>query len=198
MSVCLLRHGALAPNPQRRFIGAQDIPLSPQGVGQAQLWGQCWARQEAQGGQPLAGIVCSNLSRCLETAQIIARAIARGGARHGDVPVYADECLRELCLGDWAGLTPAEVEALFPGQYAARGKDMAHFCPPHGESFADLARRVLPAFDHWQDHFRKAPWLLVGHAGTNRVILARHMALPLSQILNIPQPYACSTQLEGA
>lgn len=180
MSIFLLRHGAL--QPQRVFIGAQDISLSALGLAQARAWAQWW--QDSA----LAGIVSSDLCRCVETANII--------ARHRDIPLHRDARLREICLGDWQGLNPQQVEQRFPDQYARRGQDMAHFRPPHGESFTDLAQRVLPAFDHWCSHFGPAPWLLVGHGGVNRVIIARHMALPLSHVLDIPQPYACCTQLD--
>lgn len=188
MSAYVLRHGVLPPNPQRRFIGAQDIPLSAVGVAQAKVWAECWKHR------PLAGIVSSDLSRCIDTASII--------AHHRGIPLYVDSRLREICLGAWQGLTRQEVETAFPHQYAARGEDVAYFRPCGGESFSDLARRVLPAFDYWQarlstgqGHCDNAPWLLVGHAGTNRAILARHMALPLAHMLDIPQPYACCTRI---
>ena len=36
----LLRHGELPPNPQRRFVGQRDLPLSAVGRAQARRWGE--------------------------------------------------------------------------------------------------------------------------------------------------------------
>lgn len=183
----LMRHGALAPNPQRRFIGQSDSALSALGHAQARQWREHW------GQLPFAAIICSPLHRCRETAAIIAAGSA--------IPIIPDHNLREIHLGAWEGLTPQEVEEQFPGQYALRGQDMAHFRPAGGESFADVARRVIPTVDAWRNwaidgsRAEHLPLLLIAHAGVNRCILARHMALPLESVLRIPQPFACCTCL---
>lgn len=175
--ILLMRHGTLPPNPERRFIGQQDIPLSPPGRRQAASW--CRRLRDV----PLAAIVCSDLSRCVETASLV-----RGGR---DIPIIKEPAFREVSLGAWQGLTPGEVEQRFPGAYAARGSDLVRFRPEGGESFADLAERVLPAFDQATQTFAGMPLLIVAHAGVNRLVLARYMALPARYILDIPQPYAC-------
>lgn len=175
-TVWLMRHGALAPNPERRFVGQRDLPLSELGRQQALLW-----RQELLD-IPFAVIVSSDLSRCVETAQLV-----RG---ERDIPIVQEAAFREISLGAWEGLSPNEVEKQFPGQYAERGEDLAHFRPQGGESFADLALRVLPAFDRLISSHIGHSLLMVGHAGCNRVILAHYLAVPLQSILAIPQPYA--------
>ncbi|MDR3357967.1 MAG: histidine phosphatase family protein [Desulfovibrio sp.] len=92
--IWLVRHGALPPNPQRRFIGASDIPLSETGRTQFRA---------------LAAIYCSDLSRGRESAAILS-ASAPG------VPLRPTPELREISLGRWEGRTPAEVERDFPGR----------------------------------------------------------------------------------
>ena len=183
MTVWLIRHGALPPNPERRFVGQQDTPLSEFGRRQALSW-----RQRLRD-LPFAALVSSDLVRCVETALLIK------GER--DLPLVREPAFREISLGAWEGLTPAEVEERFPGAYAARGKDMARFRPEGGESFADAAARVLPAFDALLARYAGQPLLIVGHMGSNRIILARCLALPLQNVLDIPQPYACCTALPG-
>lgn len=181
--IWLMRHGLLPPNPQRRYIGQQNIPLSAPGRAQMHHW------QQELKKIPLLALVSSDLLRCVESARIVL---------HGrNIPHFQEPALREIFLGAWEGLNPAEVEARFPGAYAARGQDMAHFRPQGGESFADVAARVLPAVDMWQKKV-DGPVLFMGHAGVNRVILACHMALPLTQVLSIPQPYASLTVLQEA
>jgi probable phosphoglycerate mutase len=172
-----MRHGALPPNPERRFVGQRDIALSAAGRAQAASW------RPRLRDIPFAAIVVSDLSRCLDTAKLAASA----------PPLIREPAFREIRLGAWEGLTPPEVEKRFPGSYAARKKDIGNFRPEGGESFRDLAARTLPAFDAHARAFHGRPLLIVAHAGVNRVILARAMALPLRYLLDIPQPYACCT-----
>jgi alpha-ribazole phosphatase len=59
-----------------------------------------------------------------------------------------------------------------------------------GESFEQLQRRVMPAFDRIIDS-TDGNILIIAHAGVNRVIISRLIALPLRDIMKLPQPYGC-------
>ena len=178
----LLRHGTLLPNPERRFVGQRNIPLSEEGRRQARF------RRQELFPVPLQEVWMSDLVRCREMTAIIMEG--------RDVPVHADAAFREIHLGTWEGLTRMEVEERFPGAVAARGQDFWNYAPEGGESFAMLARRVLPAL-----HARlsalpdDAHALLVAHAGVNRMILMQYMALGMQDFFSIPQPYAAHTAL---
>lgn len=193
----LVRHGALPPNPERRFAGALDLPLSA--VGRAQIRGLARDFAPVFKNHCPAAVLCSDLERCRETAAILAHAACTAGAdgKGASIPLHADADLREINLGSWQGLTPQEVEEAFPGQYARRGKDLAHFRPPGGESFADVQRRALAALTRWRALYPEGQLLLAAHAGVNRTLLARYLALPLHTVLRIPQPYACRAFLSG-
>ncbi|MDR2821134.1 MAG: histidine phosphatase family protein [Desulfovibrio sp.] len=179
--ILLVRHGALPPNPERRFTGALDIPLSDAGRAQIRALG----RELSAAARDVTAIVASDLARCRETAALLARHIGR------DIPLHTDAALREINLGLWQGLTPAEVERAFPGQYAQRGQDMAGFCPPEGESFFCVQRRALAALERWRKRCPDGILLVAAHAGVNRTLLARYLALPLAELQRIPQHYAC-------
>lgn len=201
----LVRHGALPPNPERRFVGARDVPLSD--VGRAQIralarefmpalakgqqgeaaqesWQESW-QEQAHGP---AAVICSDLGRCLETAALL---LAGTKWPAGPPPLHADADLREINLGEWQGLTPGEVRRDYPGQYERRGVDIARFCPPGGESFAQVQQRALAALARWRARYPQGVLLLVAHAGLNRALLAAYLALPLADALRIPQSYAC-------
>ena len=180
--IWLVRHGALPSNTQRRFIGASDIPLSE--TGRAQFRALAAELADVLRSGALAAICCSDLSRSRESAAILS-ASAPG------VPLRHTPELREISLGQWEGRTPAEVERDFPGQYAERGRNIASFRPPDGESFAMLRQRALAAKTRMRLRFPGGLLLVVGHAGINRVLLAEYLALPLPDALRIPQPYAC-------
>ena len=180
-TIWLMRHGALPPNPEHRFVGQRDVPLSELGRRQALSWRQRLVDI------PFAAIVSSDLRRCVETALFV-----KG---ENDIPLIQEPAFREISLGAWEGKTPDEVEERFPGAYGERGKDMANFRPEGGESFADLAFRVLPALGKLATRYAGRPLLIVGHAGVNRIIIAYCMAIAMRNILDISQPYACCVQL---
>ena len=184
-TLLLLRHGALPPDPDRRFVGQRDVPLSALGIAQARYW----ARELR--GMPLREIWCSDLTRCADTAGII--------AREAGFPVHADAAFREISLGAWEGRSRHEVQALFPGEYEARGRDFWNSVPSGGESFAMLAGRVLPALDRLTASLpQESAFLLVTHSGVARTIVMRHLALPARDLLSIPFPCGACARLETA
>ncbi len=181
--IWLVRHGMLPPNPERRMVGARDIPLSDAGREQIRLL----ARQfmpEVQGA--LGAVICSDLDRCRETAALLMEALP-----HGRPSLHVEPGLREIDLGLWQGMTKAEIERAWPGAYAARGQDMANFCPPQGESFMLAQRRALAAVARWRRLYPGVTLLMVSHAGILGSLLAHYLALPLRDVLRIPQYYGC-------
>lgn len=181
--IWLVRHGMLPPNPERRMVGARDIPLSAEGREQIRLLAQQFM-PKVQGA--LGAVICSDLDRCRETAAILLEALP-----HGRPPLHVEPGLREIDLGLWQSMTKAEIERAWPGAYAARGQDMAHFCPPQGESFMQAQRRALAAVARWRRLYPGATLLMVSHAGILGSLLAHYMALPLRDVLRIPQYYGC-------
>lgn len=181
--IWLVRHGMLPPNPERRMVGARDIPLSDAGREQIRLL----ARQfmpEVQGA--LGAVICSDLDRCRETAALLMEALP-----HGRPSLHVEPGLREIDLGLWQGMTKAEIERAWPGAYAARGQDMANFCPPQGESFMQAQRRALAAVARWRRLYPGVTLFMVSHAGILGSLLAHYLALPLRDVLRIPQYYGC-------
>ncbi len=101
---------------------------------------------------------------------------------------------REIALGAFEGLSPAQARDRFPEEFRRRGEDFAGFRPPGGESFADLAARVAPAFGRLAAG-AAGPLLLVGHAGVHRVLLCGLLGLPLKNLFRLPQDHAGLTRL---
>ncbi len=181
----LLRHGALLPNPERRFIGQRDVPLSGRGRRQALFW-----RRELAS-VPFQAAWTSDLPRCLEMASLILQG--------RPLAAEPEPAFREIALGSWDGLTMQEVEARFPGAAAERGGDFWHYVPRGGESFAMLARRVLAALLRRLEALPPAGTaLLVAHAGVNRIVLMRYLALGMEDFFSLPQPYGACTVLSGS
>jgi broad specificity phosphatase PhoE len=127
----LARHGETEWNRIGRWQGATDIPLSDVGRAQARLLADRLRDRR------IARVHASQLSRALETAQIIA-------ARLGAPAPTADPRLRERGYGAFEGLTREECAERFPGiweQYLADRRAV----PPGAEPQAEVAERIVAA-----------------------------------------------------
>lgn len=181
-TIYLMRHGDCRSDDIRRYIGWTDHPLNRTGRAQAVFW------QRELRPVPLRRIVSSDLLRSRETARIIA-----GG--HG-VPVEAHVNLREIDMGEWDGLPMDDIRRSFPEEFGERGADLAGHRPPGGESFDDLARRVLPLFEELVES-STGSLLIVGHAGVNRVILCHLLGKPRGELFLLQQEYGCLNLIDA-
>jgi probable phosphoglycerate mutase len=86
-----VRHGNTDWNAVRRTQGQTDIPLNLTGRAQARALAERFKNESWD------VVYTSDLSRARETAEIIAKAL--------DVPLYADERLREMGFGRMEGTT---------------------------------------------------------------------------------------------
>lgn len=175
-TIYLLRHGEIPGSSPRRFIGRMELALSENGREQMR---QVAERLRDAG---IDRLVASPLGRCRESADIL-------GAALGLSPEI-EPALSEIALGAWEGLTVEEVRQRFPDSYEARGRNIAIFRPPAGESFSDLADRAWPALLRILAG-AAANIAIVGHAGVNRVLLCRMLGMPLPLLFRLRQDYAC-------
>ena len=177
-TVLLIRHGLLSENAEDCFLGAADAPMSSAGEAQIQE-----LTQRLRLRVTLDAIYCSDLSRSRRTAELLTCG--------PDIPIHVRPALREIDLGDWQGLSRREVAVRQPDAYAARGRDIVNFRPPGGESFADLALRVLPCWRDVVEDSAAEVIAIAGHAGVNRVILCHLLGTPLANLFRIAQRPAC-------
>ncbi len=180
-TIYLVRHGAIRlPGPGKHFIGQTDLPLSPEGVRQAE------ELRERFRDVPLTAVWCSDLGRSIETARIIA-------GPHGFYPTVRKD-LREIDLGEWDGMPFEAVRRDCPERFEERGRDIVRFRPPGGESFFDCAMRVLPVF-YEAAHSAQPHIVVVGHAGVNRIILSMVLGTPLQRLFEIRRNYASVSKI---
>jgi len=149
----LVRHGETEWNRNGRWQGHADIALTEDGRQQARALG---ARLRAER-IPVDHIYTSDLSRASETAAIIAAAIGLEA-----VPVPE---LREIDVGEWSGLTRAEIMQRFPGAFETV------FHAPNGETHAAFERRVVDAVLGLAERHAGEHIMLVTHGGTVRSLL---------------------------
>ena len=174
--IYLMRHGEISSHGNARLVGQIDVPLSGNGLYQAEQW------RDELSSMRFERICCSDLDRTRRTAEII--------AQRQDRPVEALEVLREINLGEWDGIAKSRLDSQFPGEWAKRGADLPGYRPPRGESFSDLQARVVPVFHEIEQHAH-SDVLIVAHAGVNRVILCHVLGMPLGNLFRIDQGFAC-------
>ncbi len=180
-NIYLVRHGKIGRDADgKTYIGQVDIPLNGDGREQAENLGR--RLKEIN----ISNIICSDLIRSVETAEIIA-------AHHNLSPVIIPS-LKEISMGDWEGITFAEIMKRSPDEYKKRGADILNYRTPGGESFADLRERVIPAFLKIADS-ASGDIVISGHAGVNRIILCHILGLPYEKMFNIPQDYGCINRI---
>jgi probable phosphoglycerate mutase len=157
--ILLVRHGQSAWNASGRWQGWADPPLTELGRQQA------WSAAGAVG--VVDAIVASDLERAIGTAMVISEAIGVG-------PVVVDPGLRERGVGEWTGLTRAEIAERWPEAFAAflaPGPGGAPRTPPGGEALDVLLARVTDALDRVAELVGPhAEALVVTHGGVIRAL----------------------------
>lgn len=148
-----VRHGQTDFNAEGRMQGHLDSHLTELGLAQARAIGPTLAEQ----GPNL--LLSSDLSRAARTADEIGQACG--------LPVKLDSRLRETDLGEWQGLTVAEVAEQWPGALDTWRADSS-WAPPGGESRVTVAARAVPLIDELEREYAADPpttVLLCSHGG---------------------------------
>jgi glucosyl-3-phosphoglycerate phosphatase len=169
----MLRHGQTDFNAGSRMQGQLDTELTELGRAQAVAAAEVLGKM-----QPLL-IVSSDLRRAYDTA-------IKLGERTG-LKVSVDDRLRETNLGDWQGMTHAQIDAEAPGARLAWRED-ATWAPHGGESRVDVAARSLPLVgelvageSEWGDSNQpERPVVLVTHGGLIAALSAALLRLPVA------------------
>ena len=154
----LARHGATKLTSEDRFSGAEGVELSEEGRSQAALLGE---RLEPEG---IRAIYSSPLSRAVETAKLV--------ASRCKLTLESRDGLREISHGHWEGLTRAEVETRYPGEYASWEMDPFTFAPEQGESGVAVLARALPVIREIVTRHTGERVLVVSHKATIRILIS--------------------------
>ena len=161
----LVRHAETPWNRAGRIQGHTDIPLSENGLQQAQALREHLSRWQIQ------AAYASDLTRTMQTAEAAL-------AGRGISPTPTPE-LREFAYGQWEGMTYKEVEAQYPEEYAEMLKRVEDFAPPGGgESLRDMMARIGGFVSRTkQAHSDDDTILVTGHGGSLRALLTCLMGL---------------------
>lgn len=157
-TIYLARHGETEWNRIGRWQGATDIPLSDHGRAQA------GSLAERLRDLRIARVHASQLSRALETAQIVATRLAL------PAPI-SDPRLRERGYGAFEGLTRHECAERFPGVWERYLADR-RVVPPGAEPQAEVVGRITAVMSEIAGRVDDLPAsgaiLVISHGGTIR------------------------------
>ncbi len=177
MIVDLIRHGEPVGGRGYRGHGVDD-PLSETG------WQQM--RDALKDSSGWSGIVSSPLKRCSDFADELASA--------HDLQVTIEERFKEVGFGRWEGLSPDEVIARWPEEYAAFYQDPVNFRPEGAESLQAFYQRVSDAMDALSSRSDEH-LLLIAHAGVIRAAIAKAAGAAPGTMYRYKIPYAGITRL---
>jgi probable phosphoglycerate mutase len=171
-----IRHGQTDWNAEGRYQGSRDIPLNAIGRAQADLNGKLLRQLFEREGR-LPGEFSWHVSPLGRTTETMNRVRA---AFDVELPVAApDRRLVEVSFGIYEGQLHSELSA---GERAIAGERDASFWdfrPPQGESYEDVAQRVLSFAAEL-----RGPAVVVAHGGILRILRRLIEDFPAERTVN--------------
>ena len=171
--VVFIRHGQTEWNVNGRYQGQSDVPLSPAGEEQARLLAAHFPVGH------IDAVYASDLKRAMFTAQAVADKFG--------LPVQQEPAFRELCFGDWEGLTYEEITS----QWAdAMTNFMNHpdiMEIPNGETFPEVQARAMKRLNEIIALHEGQTIAITAHGAVLRTILTAALHMPLQYLWSIRQ-----------
>lgn len=149
MKLYVARHGETAWNAEYRVCGSTDLPLTQEGLTQAELLAAS-ARNKG-----IEVIVASPMLRAVQTAAPVAEALG--------LPIETDARFREQSYGIYEGVPRNDPNFL---------ANKRQFCVryPGGESMMELAARVYAGLQELKARYPDKTVLIVCHGAVCRTI----------------------------
>ncbi len=181
----LIRHGETEGADKKRYKGHIDVPLSENGIKQMERLAEYIS---AKATSKLSVVYCSDLSRAIKSAEIIAEP-------HSIKPVVFKD-LRERNFGIWEGMTFDEIKEKYPEEFNVWANNPLKFSPMQGESTIEVKERALKVFSEIIEKHKGQCIAIVAHGGINRIILCHLLGIPLENIFRIEQDFAAVNIIE--
>ena len=181
--ILLTRHGHVEGIRPARFRGRAELPLTAQGLAQA----DALARRIAQHWKP-AAVYTSALQRCVVTGGKVAAACGVAASVH--------DGLGDIDYGAWQMRTHDEVSAETPEAYRQwrAAPHLTRF--PGGESLQDVVARTADVLRMVLERHAAETVVLVGHDSVNRALLLQLLDQPLSAYWRLSQDPCTLNEIE--
>lgn len=180
--IIFVRHGQTLWNLEMKYQGHTDIALSDLGIEQAKRVADRLMIEE------FSAVYSSDLVRAYDTANII--------AAKKNLTVKQDVNLREICFGEWEGMTYTEINDKWPNALNQFFSDTTKITIPNGESFTDLKKRSDIAINKILENHKKETIVVVSHGATIRAMICSALNLPLDYVWRIRQDNTAVNMVE--
>jgi probable phosphoglycerate mutase len=171
MEIFFVRHGETDFNVAGRIQGGMDIPLNNTGIEQANKLAEKCAENEMK----FDAVFSSSKLRASKTADIVSKRLGL----HFEVV----EGLEEIDLGEWQGLTWAEVKEKYKDNYNEWFKNRRYTKVINGESHQDMIDRVFKALKKLID-LRHERILVVTHSAVIMCMQCIIKDVPFNEMTN--------------
>ncbi|MGD9667173.1 MAG: histidine phosphatase family protein [Synergistaceae bacterium] len=174
--IYLIRHAKPdLPHNGKLYYGSTDYPLSEDGIMMARSLSKDLKDLEVN------AVFSSDLKRARDTAEI---ALA---GRFFEIRQVRG--LREIHLGEWEGRSFDEVRSTWNDIYEKRGISFDSVGPPGGESFKDLQKRTVPAFEDILSGNPSGNILVFAHGGVIWSLMCNYFGFKLNDIFFYPMDF---------
>jgi alpha-ribazole phosphatase len=184
--VNLLRHGEHALG--QAICGVQDPELSEKG------WSQLTNQIDS-----LLGRDGPNQDRqwdiCVSSPRIRCAAFGSHVSQQLNIEYVIKDALSEIDFGEWEGLTGAQIEASYPGQWPQWLDNPDDPAPHGGEAYGLFQQRILDGWSQLISQYQGKRILLLSHSGVMRAILASVLGLDSTGLFRFNVPHACHSQV---
>jgi broad specificity phosphatase PhoE len=173
--IFLIRHGETDWNRIRRFQGRSDVPLNQAGRDQAR------ALALALKDESLMAMYSSPLGRAMETARLIK-------VFHTETPLFEEEGLIEMDLGDFDGMEAQQWIAQYPDFHKAWLETPASVTMPGGENLQEVQARAIDTLERITRLYPSETTLLIcSHNFVNLTILCYASKISLTRFRDLRQ-----------
>lgn len=173
--ILLIRHGETDWNRLHRFQGRSDLSLNQEGRDQVR------ALALTLKDETFTAIYSSPLMRAIETARIIKEF-------HPSTPLFEEEGLVEMDLGDFDGMEAQHWAAQYPDFLKAWQENPASVTMPGGENLQVVQDRAVEALERiTQPYPPRSTLVMCSHNFVNLTILCYALDISLDRFREIRQ-----------
>lgn len=189
--VNLLRHGEHALG--QAICGVKDPELSEKGWGQLaeQIDSLVGRGQQDRDGHDQEG----QWDVCISSPRIRCSSFARHISLQLNIELVINDKLSEIDFGEWEGLTGAQIESNYPGQWQQWLDNPNDPAPHGGEASGLFQQRILQGWSQLISQYQGKRILILSHSGVMRAILASVLGLDTTERFRFNVPHACHSQV---
>lgn len=166
----IVRHAESHFNLENRIQGHSDSKLTPKGLDQTRRLAKRIR------GFKIHKIYSSDLGRAYSTALQITSLLK-------NAKIVRDPLLREIHLGDWEGMTPAEVDKIYDRGYQKWLKKPSRCKIPKSEGLLNFRRRVVSRLRAIAKANEGKTVLVVTHGGAITALLSEWLEADFDALL---------------